>query len=228
MSAYLHLNLVFLVWVGILDMSAATGMKAAYQCPGIEVHVQYLPEKSRTLFCDGARRAVAFMRSHGFDLQRPIGVELRESAMRNHLGFYDAAKQKIEFLTFDQAVRQCARQSPFGVAMDEELYRSFAAHEVAHAIVDQHFTGAPAKRITQEYVAYVVQLITMAEDKRQLILERYRVAAYKSVDAMSLIYYGLNPSAFGVKAYRHYLSLSDGTAFLHGLMSGEIKPGFAP
>ena len=44
------------------------------------------------------------------------------------------------------------------------------------------------------------------------------------IDEMSSTYYGLDPSGFGIKAYRHFLSLDDPSRFLRGLLSGEITP----
>ena len=63
-----------------------------------------------------------------------------------------------------------------------------------------------------------------APGKRSSILRRYTVEAFSEIDEMSMTYYALDPSAFAVKAYRHYLTLSDPAQFLADLLADAVKP----
>lgn len=201
-------------------------------CPGIALQVTLGSASDRVLICKGASRAVAFFGLHDLGILEKIQVRLTadDEIMKRgtHIGLYDAQTGVIQFLGFQQALRQCAERSPFGTPMDEALYTSFATHEVAHAIAEQNFEIEPKSRIAHEYIAYVAQISTMQPEKREAVLQNYRVEAFENPAQMSLIYYGLDPSAFAVKAYRHFQGLPDQTGFLQALLSGAIRPGTPP
>jgi hypothetical protein len=110
--------------------------------------------------------------------------------------------------------------------MNEALYVGVVVHEIAHAIAGQHFEIRPASVVAQEYIAYAAQLSTMEPETRSEILQRYDLAAFGGIGEMSSTFYGLNPSGFGVKVFRHYQSLSGPgrSQFIRGLLSGAIRP----
>ena len=54
--------------------------------------------------------------------------------------------------------------------MNEELYIGFAAHETSHAVIDELTAGRPVSRVAHEYLAYVVQISTMAPAERDTML----------------------------------------------------------
>ena len=104
------------------------------------------------------------------------------------------------------------------------MYESVIVHEVSHAIVEQNLAYRPSSRVVHEYIAYAAQLSTMTPDLRRDILRRYQRPGYADVDEMSWVYYELDPSGFGVKVYRHFLTLTDPGRFLHDLLDGTIRP----
>lgn len=231
MRVRVSLIVTAIVAFGFLLTAPAGTATQALECPGIGVYVDSGSAKDRALVCTGANRALTFFRSHGLEISSTIPVTLTDSAIINHgahIGLYDARMKAIQFLSFAQAVRLCEKQSPFGTPMDEALYTSFATHEIAHAIADQNIRSPSNHRVVQEYVAYVAQIATMDEQKRQDIMQRYDVSAFAGPEEMSLIYYGLDPNAFGAKAYKHFQALADQTAFLHALLAGEIRTGGSP
>jgi len=161
------------------------------------------------------------------EIKRQISIKLHDTGIRNHpayIGLYSAKKDRIDLLTLDYAKHQCARQQPFGMPMNPALDTSFVAHEVAHAIADQNFANRDASLLAHEYLAYVAQLMTMTSGLQAKILQRYDLEPFASLEHMSLTYYGLNPNAFGVKAFLHYQSLPEQSQFIQDLLSGSIKP----
>jgi len=220
--------LTAMIGLGTLLTTSAGTSTPALECPGIGVQVNAGSAADRVRICTGAERAVAFLRSHGLETIDSIQVTLSDSAIANHgahIGLYDASSRTVRFLSFKQAVAQCEKQSPFRTPMDEALYTSFATHEIAHAIVEQHIKPASNRRIAHEYIAYVAQIATMPAEKRLAILQNYDISAFEGPENMSLIYYGLDPNAFGVKSYKHFQKLPDQTAFLRALLSGKIRTG---
>ena len=196
-------------------------------CPAIVVDVGMGSLADRALVCDGAAKARAFFRSHGIHVRRQIRIRLHDEGIgerARHIGLYDAQKDQVELLTFEHAKYQTSKDSLFGMQMDEPLYMSVVVHEIAHAIAGQNFEFRPASLVAQEYIAYAAQLSSMEPGMRSQILQQYDVPAFEDIDEMSSTYYALNPSGFGVKAFRHYQTLPGPGQFIQGLLSGAIRP----
>ena len=223
----LIVRLCLVAGIGFAGIGAAAASQGpqAVDCPAIEVEVTAESPEDRALVCEGAIRAQAFFRMHGIAMKQPIRIRLHRSAIENyafHIGVYDASQRRIDLLTSAAAKRLCLLQSPFGLPMDAPLYISFVVHEVAHAIADQNFRVRPSSQVAHEYIAYAAQLAMLPAAQRSEILQRYTVAAFDSIDDMSLTYQALNPSAFGVKVFRHYQSLPDQGVFIRDLLSGTL------
>ena len=197
-------------------------------CAGAPVTVFFGSRSDRALVCEGAAKAVEFLQSHGLEASAPLRVQLRDTLPEccgAHIGFYDANSDTVELLTYAVGVIRSAGNPPFGVPMDERLYVSYAAHELAHAVADKNFKTIPASHLVHEYVAYVTQFSTMQSELRSTVLSRYDVGAYEDARAVSLLYYYLDPCAFGVKVYLHFLQTPDGGTFLQDLVTGRTELG---
>ncbi len=216
-----------LTGIALAGIGAAAAAQAAQavDCPAIAVEVTAESPQDRALVCEGAILARAFFRRHGIAMKHPIRIRLHRSAIEDyafHIGVYDAAQRRIDLLTPAAAQRLCRLHSPFGLPMDAPLYISFVVHEVAHAIADQNFKVRPSSQVAHEYIAYAAQLAMLPAAQRSEILQRYTVAAFDSIGDMSSTYHALDPSAFGVKVFRHYQSLPDQGVFIRDLLSGAL------
>lgn len=196
-------------------------------CGDIPVDVGEVSSQDRNLVCEAAKKARAFFRIHGIEIQRKIRIQSHQDEIKNHanhIGLYRANRDHIDMVTLDHARHHCSEKPPFDIRMDEGLYVSFVIHEVAHAIADQNITRSASSRVVQEYLAYVTQFSTMERRAQQKILQKYRVSPFNGVEDMSLTYYQLDPNAFGVKSFLHYQTLQDKSGFIQGLLSGTIRP----
>ena len=212
---------------GVLAAAAGSMAAPATDCPPIVVTPGGGSAQDREQVCAGAAAARDFLRDHGILVRRRISLTLHDQCIDDgsaHVGLYDADSDRIKLLSYAQARRQTAEDALFGVAMTPELYRSVITHEVSHAIVEQNLMQRPASRIVHEYIAYAAQLSTMRAGLRQRILSHYRQPGYADVSEMSWVYYQLDPSGFGVKAYRHFRSLPEPGRFLRDLISGAVQP----
>ena len=203
----------------------------AQPCADLQVEVISTSTADFDRVCAGAAKADAFFRSHGITMQKPIQIRLHESMINSHpahIGLYDSKQHQIDLLSYPQTLEQCREKPPFGVSMCEPIYISFVTHEISHAIADQNFQYRPVPMIAQEYLAYVAQFATMETNARSQILQLYDVEPFDGLENMSIIYYELNPNAFGVKAFLHYQSLSSPGEFIRDLLSGDTKPKTQP
>lgn len=198
------------------------------QCVRIQIAPGALTTAERNLICRAERDVSAFFNAHGIEQKHTIRVQIVAEGLDQrfpHIGSYSAEQQLIKMLSQDKALCRQNENRLFGLPMDETLYRSVVVHELAHAIADQNFGYEHPSLVVQEYIAYVAQLATMPPDVKEKILSGSAVTGYETIDEMSCIYYAMDPSGFGIKAYRHFVALPDPGEFLRHLLSGAIRPG---
>ena len=175
--------------------------------------------------CWAALAVAAFFEELGFTKSVPITVSIVEnmpSALgTNALASFTPASRLIQLLSFSAAH---ARGAWFGRALDRSLYRSMAGHEVAHALAWSNVATDKLSVRAREYVAYVAMFATMDPAHREAILAEVPGDGFADAAEMSEIYYYLDPSRFGVEAYRHYLRPDAGPTFLRAVLKGDELP----
>lgn len=200
----------------------------ARQCDGTPVWVKHRHSVDADLVCSAAKSTFEFMRRNGFGATKSITVQVLDQpaeAFRNgELGRFDGNRRETLILSFAVAQIEARDSPPFNTPMNKELYQSFVVHELAHAIAHSAFEIARPSVVAQEYIAYTVQLATMPPALREEILARYRVDAFADESEMSELYYAFDPCVFAVKAYRHFMTLSEPQAFYKRLLTGAFQP----
>jgi hypothetical protein len=214
-----------LIVVGSRSLLAAGPGSA--QCPGIHIDSSVVTAAEKRLICRAANEVQGFFKSYGIAQKARIRIHIASADIDPrlpHIGSYSAQRQTISILSQSQV--QCLGDNSrlFGLPMDDTLYRSVVVHELAHAIADQNFGYEHPSLVAQEYVAYVAQLATLEPALREKILVANALPGYRDVDEMSCVYYAMDPSGFGIKAYRHFAALPHPGEFLRRWLSGGIRP----
>lgn len=142
------------------------------------------------------------------------------------LGRYNPKSNSVILLDYQSAVAASHLAPPaFGVPMSFPLWRSYLAHEIAHAIIEKNAVASDDTLAPTEYIAAVAQLSTLPEDILQYVLSNYRnIPAFKDVSEITDLYYFMKPCEFAVKAYRHYSLPENGLAFIRQLLDKGL-PG---
>lgn len=224
-----HLSLLFSVmfWIGFPAAAIPAETDASPACPAIRIDRADFTAEDRKLICKAATTARSFFQSHGVDIRQSLRIRSQDEQAAStlpHIGSYSTADKTVSLQSFEQASGKDGGNTLFGLPLDKILYESVVVHEIAHAIADQHFTCRPPPLVAQEYLAYVAQLSTMEQTTRERILIRNGRPAYEGIGEMSPTYYALDPSGFGIKAYRHFVALTDPGEFIRGLLSGRLQP----
>lgn len=110
----------------------------------------------------------------------------------------------------------------FSVPIDRDLYRSFAAHETAHAVVASCFAIPRPTIQAKEYVAYVAMFATMSASLRARVLRAFPGNGFASEDQITAIFYMFDPMRFGAESYRHYMKSENGATFLQSVLAGKV------
>jgi hypothetical protein len=177
--------------------------------------------------CKGAADAVAFLAARGFDTTAPVEVRFVERlpdafaafAGASVLGCNVKAEQRIYMLTFSECRKMGLAPD---LPIDRALHRSLVAHEVAHHIAAANFKVEKPAVAAHEYIAYVTMFATMAPYQRDRILERFPGDGFDTERPFNLTLYLMAPHFFGAQAYRHFMRLEDGRAFLERVLSGSV------
>jgi len=205
---------------------AAAGEPA---CEGIPIAVEAAAQPDRRLICQGARQTLAFLADVGLDTSVPLSVLASDAEMTGHhpaeVGSYDARDRRVRVRSYIGFAQLASEARPFRVPADEALYASFVAHEIAHAVVHANARPRRPSRVAHEYIAYVAQLASMPEVLRTQVLARYDEEAFGEAAEIGETYLLINPHAFAVKVYRHYLRQENGPAFLLRLLNGTAVLG---
>lgn len=178
------------------------------------------------LVCDTVTDTVYYMERYGFRATRPeTRVHIVDTLVQTHfvssLGSYDAKHDRIEILSYEAALKVLPHRPAFGIKMSPELYRSFVAHEIAHAIANVNFARPPVVS-AHEYIAYTVQLATMPESLRAAIIRNVDTEGFdhpKEVDEMLL---AVDPNLFAVKSYLHFARPQNGALAFEQLLTGQF------
>jgi hypothetical protein len=101
------------------------------------------------------------------------------------------------------------------------MYRSLAAHEVAHALAACNFAVREPTIQAKEYVAYVAMFATMDPVVRARVLRAIPGQGFQSESRINEIAYLFDPMRFGAECYRHYLGAGNGVKFLRAVLTGK-------
>jgi hypothetical protein len=206
----------------LLSCTPLNGAAEVFRCPDHLISVTAPDLTDVAACCEGVGRAIRFLRAADLEPLAPINVTVADPDDAMHaaaIGSYDARTRTLKITEFERLRAATAAQPPFGVEMDREMYISFVAHEAAHAIAQDHFATARPTVIAHEYVAYTVQLATMAEPRRARILAASGLEGFAREEEVSLSYYLAAPHAFGIKSYLHWARPENGALFLREVLA---------
>lgn len=214
---------VLILFLACLGTTSARTTPIA--CPQLDVSVISSADEDVPDVCAAASTVFSFFRQLGLHTTVPLVVSIVASMPDEMgaamLGCFTANNNRISIVTFEVAK---SRGPWFGRPIDRALYRSLAAHELAHALAWCNTSNGPLSVRAREYVAYAVQFQTMDSDLRQAILADTPVSGFETEQEISDTYFYLAPSRFGVDAYRHYIRPENGPRYLREILRGAALP----
>ena len=223
-AAFLIATVAIGLWCSNLSCVAFKSESPAEQirCGGQNVVVRAQERTDALLACEGARDAVQFLASQGLDATGEIAIEIVPSMTRavsvSAAGCY-LEPQRLAMVLCYSEFRKLG--SWFGIPVDRSLHRSLVSHEVAHCVAGCNFRIATPAIQAKEYIAYITQFATMEPALRERILSHFQGEAFAGDWQMGTTIYMFDCMAFGVRAYRHFLKLADGRAYLQAILDGR-------
>jgi hypothetical protein len=191
-------------------------------CSDLDVVVHSKDHEDALISCEGARDAIVFLKSHGLDVSGTIVIELLTElpsvAGSSAAGCYLESEQRVLILVYSEFRKF---ETWFGVPIDRSLYRSAVSHEVAHMVAGFNFTIPKPSIQAKEYIAYVTQFLAMEPVLREKVLSHFPGESFEGDWQMSTTVYMLDCMGFGIRAYLHFIKLTDSDEYLHAILNGE-------
>lgn len=220
-------QVILLLTLAVTLACAVLGAKAqpraaVHDCAGAEVQVLADDVADARSACDGARDALSFFEGLGLNTSARLVVEvvpeLPEQVGPKAVGCFLERPKRILILTYSEFAKS---DTWFKISVDRNMYRSLAAHEVAHALADCNFAMPRPTIQAKEYVAYVAMFATMDPNLRARALRRIPGEGFASETRINEIAYLFDPMRFGAESYRHYLKEDNGVDFLSAVLAGR-------
>jgi len=197
-------------------------------CPGLDVRIEQEAKRPKelALICQGARRAIEFLDGIAVHQQTRLTIHVTQNlphGLEDAIGCYDWDTQVISVMPLHTCMTEDFCPKVFRDLDQGEIYQSFVAHEVAHAIAAANFEVATPSLTSQEYISAVAQMASLPPELRTKILARVKSEGFEGADRINLLLYQFDPVLFLVESYRHYRAPGNGPEFIHALLSGEIR-----
>jgi hypothetical protein len=188
--------------------------------------------RETSLICHFAGRAIELLAAYGLAAEHRIVIEIVDESIDNHgyiaYGSYDSRIDRIMLMSLATVMSALDNPQMYDEPFDEVHYGGAVAHEVAHAVMQHHQQVKPLSPTPQEYLAHVIQLGVLPEDRRRRIIDNAGVAAWESGDTLADAYMALNQTGFAVKSYLHLTGLVDPAAFVQYLMRARWFVTYVP
>jgi len=188
---------------------ACSGVQATTDlrpCDGQPVEVEG-DSRHVDVVCAASVAALARLAELGLVPERPIRVVLVDAGIvyNGHLAYgqYDGPHERLELMSPAAIASQQPSPTLFGQPIDDVLYAGLVAHELTHAVAQQHMRADKIGSPAQEYLAYAVQLASLPDERREAIVAAAGVRGWEAGDTVSNIYLGLNVHRFAVKSHLH-------------------------
>lgn len=193
-------------------------------CTNSSVAFEYNGPEELKCLCSTTKSAIDFLKSIGLETTDCISIKLVNyiPSKRDHIliGACNPRSQEVTLLTYPKTVELSQRHNPISeISMSEDLWCSYAAHELAHVISSQHLNPKIKAHTAGEYISAITQLTVLPSKIRNKILSKYEdIDAYQSRAEMSEFYYLAAPNRFAVKCYLHFIAQKNPREFIELLV----------
>ena len=215
-----------LIVVGIVIVTGfgLSAQARSLRCSDNPVSFDFENSEGVECLCEAAKKAINFLQSLGLQTRECLTIKLADDIPSHEFldffGTYDPKNQELLILNYAATRDLMAEQKNMqGLELSKGFWCSFAAHELAHAVIHQNFAESPPSRLAEEYIAYVTQLMVLDPEDLERFLDEYgNVNGFSAISEMTVTYYLLDPQRFAVKCFRHYLNLDNPAGFVEQLL----------
>ncbi len=217
------LSVLLLVITAIPALAGASPLLRGCPDLGIGVEVRATAISDHRAACAGVGRAIRFLGERGLTAHGPLRIVVSDQLETLHgtpvLGSFDPREGLISVPAWAVLTDGGTAATLFGLPLERELYVSIFAHEAAHAIIHALTANHRLSHAAHEYIAYTVQLATLASRLRDRILAADPAPGFSTEADINNVVLAFDPNRFAVRAYRHQQGCADPAAVLERLVT---------
>lgn len=192
-------------------------------CKGTDVTVSTPTLVSADLACEAVKQAeILFSRCDLPSLTDPLKIEIVSDLKPACVAVYHCGTDRIEILELSSMEARRSSKSDFSSLSAEDYFQSVVVHELSHVLFDDTpcpFASCPA---TNEYFAYVMQVMSLTPSERTAFAENAALEKRISRDELNLMILLMAPDRFAQKAWAHVLQQENPCAFVRQVLDGKV------
>ena len=220
-----RLSLRIILAAALLHVPASAARPQTVSCSASDWTVTGGTADERRLICEGVAKTEALLGSCGITASEPVDLVVAQSLLdfcgsKAH-ALFDSRDKTIAIAPLDVCISEGIEKGYFDLLGPEIAYRSIAAHEAAHAILDANGIR-PKQWVGNEYVAAVAQYAAIPHQDRDDLIVALMGPRPVAAAEISGVIYGFAPLVFGAKSWLHYSAVPDPRAFLNDVVSGAF------
>ncbi len=172
--------------------------------------------------CSVAEAAVAELATCNLQIGRTIQIEVVPGLPPVCVGEYHCGDDRILVLSPSLLANARDSDNRFSELPDEAYFQSIVLHELVHAALDGMPCPFDSCPVTQEYVAYAMQVRGLSDEDRSAFLSDRDLSMEVPPDAINLAILSMAPDVFAARAYVHFIQQPDPCGYIGRIASGEI------
>jgi hypothetical protein len=192
-------------------------------CEGSLITVTASSAVDAQLTCEAAALAKdLFVGCSVPSITRPVHVELIDELTSRCFGQYHCGEDRIKLLEPSVMAESRLPDSIFAYLSSNEFFRSVAVHELAHAAIENMPCPFEACVVGAEYVAYVMQILSLSPSAQRLFTEQADPGRLISREELNSTIYLMAPDVFAKKAWMHFTQRDDPCSFIGQIVNGTV------
>ena len=192
-------------------------------CAATDITVEASDPTHARLTCDAVERAlIQFENCNIPPLEGPLYIEIVDRLEAGCVGQYHCGKGSIKVLEPSVMGALHAPDSPFAFLPNEAYFQSIVVHELTHAAIADLPCPFETCVVAQEYLAYTMQVMSLAPDFQAAYSAEAGVDTHISRDELSIAILFMAPQIFAQKAWGHLSQREDPCAYLGQIVDGTV------
>ena len=174
--------------------------------------------------CASAREARKALRTCGLELDTAIRIIVARTPISDDprcLAAYHCDRDEVSILPVDEALDRVASNRLLSLIEAEDLQTSLLTHEFVHAAISRSDFSDRVSLIEDEYIAYALQFDALPVATQEALRGLVIPSQAESKQVLSELLLAVDPSLFGLLAWRHFDRDGNGCRYVDDLLNGR-------
>lgn len=217
---------IAVVVIALAFLVAPIGHATSLECDGIPVRIANPRPPEASMICQAASHTVRQLKKCGIEARSPLNIEVVQGTVRSEdlevYGCFDRSTGSIQLLTLERCAEHLKSDETRPGLDAADYFQSIVVHEVAHGILSQQDGASELPRIAHEYLAYGLQIDSLAPKSRQGFLKPLQDRGQLRIELPHEILLMMNPPVFGAISYLHFKNSADQCATIKSVLKGDV------